>query len=406
MFRKCIFCVLILLLHIIGLKASDDLYFIRSSTYLYSLPQEESEKSGVFARGGHLKKLEVVNDDWWKVKAENQMIGYVKVEYVWKHLNAADSYGADPDVFIQNDGYMGCPHLFIRAASLRARKLPDASAKVDKVLFTNTPVCVGFLPYNEDGWVNIGGFFEETRSYIQRKYLGERFELDRVIQLYNNLGKQDVTSRKLWVERLAEMGWLENLDDRVRALEICYEFWKEQNDSMRIKDMEFELFRAKAMQNPIDPEEFKNYFRPDDTYIVLNHVKTHWFFTLSGLEAFKIPFEKKTDLGDENMCSSADYQLISKTSVLNVYIMGQEQKIEKASILSMDLSVDGNAFVINNFKIDKNTTERAFVTNVGRLIYVYHTNPHVYYINIDEASFISITFKDGMPSLYEEIPSC
>ncbi len=131
---------LLLLLPIIyacSIQASD--YFICSTTHLYSSPNENSEKIGIFARGGFAKKIEFVDDIWWKVKADNQMIGYVKSKYLKSRLNSADKYEPDPDIFIQNDGYMGCPHLFVRAASLKARKEPNTSTKVDRVYLLTLP---------------------------------------------------------------------------------------------------------------------------------------------------------------------------------------------------------------------------------------------------------------------------
>lgn len=389
--NRYFFLLFIFAVHIYSLHASA--YFIRSSTYLYTSPQENSEQLGVFARGGHFEKIESIDDIWWKIKAENGLTGYVKTEYVVSHLNAADYYEPDPDIFIQNDGYMGCPHLFVKAASLKARKEPHPSAKVDRVLLINTAFCIGFIPYDENGWVNIGGFSKESRAYIQRKYLGERYQLEEVIQTYLDLDKQDIANRKLWIERLAEISWQESPADRVKALELCYTFWKEQKDMQKTNQTEFDLFRAKAMQNPLSPEVMEHYLKPENTYMILNNKKFRWLFPLSEVSGLNLPYDKKTDLGDENMCDDAHYQLLFKTFVLNVY--QYDDGLEKASVLSMDLSASGNATVINNFKIDKHTTEKDFITNFGQVINVHYSEPHSYYINLSDVSFITIVFKNG-----------
>lgn len=379
-------------------------YFIISSTYLYTSPQENSEQLGVFARGGYIEKIESVDDTWCKVKADNNMTGYVNTEYIASRLNAADYYDPDPDIFIQNDGHMGCPHLFVRASSLKARKEPHPSAKVDQVLLINTPFCISFIPFDENGWVNIGGYSKESRAYIQRKYLGERYKLEEAIQTYQSLDKQDLANRELWIERLAEISWQENPADKVKALEICYTFWKEQKDMQKTNQTEFDLFRAKAMQNPLPPEIMEHYFKPGDTYMILNNKKVRWLFPISEVNELNLPYDKKTDMGDENMCDDAHHQLLFKTFVLKVYQYEYEQ--EKASVLSMDLSAIGNATVINNFKIDKNTTEKDFITNFGQVINVHYSEPHTYYINLNDASLITIVFKNGKAVSFKETFYC
>lgn len=400
--NRLLFLLFIFSVYIHSSHASE--YFILSSTYLYASPQENSEQLGVFARGGHFEKIESVDDVWWKIKAENGLTGYVKTEYTASHLNAADYYEPDPDIFIQNDGYMGCPHLFVRASSLKARKEPHPSAKVDRVLFINTAFCIGFIPYDENGWVNIGGFSKESRAYIQRKYLGERYQLEEVIQTYLNLDKQDIANRKLWIERLAEISWLEKPADRVKALDLCYTFWKEQKDVQRTNQTEFDLFRAKAMQNPLPLENMENYFKPGDTYMMLNNKKVQWSFSLPEVNELNLPYDKKTDMGDENMCDEAHYQLLFKTFILNVYQF--EDNPARVSVHAIDLSVNGNAFILNKFKIDKNTTEKDFITNFGQVINVHYTEPHTYYINLSDASFITIVFKNGKALSFKETFYC
>jgi len=238
---------------------------------------------------------------------------------------------------------------------------------------------------------------------VQRKYLGERFELDSIIELYENLDKQDILNRKLWVERLAEMSWQENRDNRVKALEICYAFWKEQGNVQMLNNLEFDVFRAKAMLDPVLPEDLNSYYRPEETYMMLSNKKVYWSLPLSELDELNLPYKKITELDDDNVCDDIHYQLIFETFVLKVYY---ESKPDNAFIYTMDLSAEGNAFVVNNFKIDKHTTERDFLTNLGRVTRVFYDNPHTYYINVGEASFITLIFKDGKASSFEELFYC
>ncbi|MCH5720639.1 SH3 domain-containing protein [Niabella hibiscisoli] len=143
------------------------------------MPSPKAKAIGVYARGGMATELKKFNNGWSEILVENGEKGYILSRLLASSLNANDSYEKDPADFVlpgDADAEYGSPHLFVTAASVKARAIFAKSKPILKVYRTNEPVSVSYIPYDENKLVKIGdqvmrttkkaGFLHKRNSWV------------------------------------------------------------------------------------------------------------------------------------------------------------------------------------------------------------------------------------------------
>lgn len=369
---------------------SQQRYFLNSDTRLYTSPNSTSFL-GYFKYGAEVRILSESQNGWYKVQADNFSEGFIQEKYVAKSLNARDVKIKDPEnpILEGGDAYYGGNHLFVLAAGLKARALPDKNAKIREILFTGDPVPVNYLPLNQDEWVNINGNFdEEYAKYTLRKFLGPRPNFDSLIKEFDKLDVNAATERKTLSERIVELAWNNNYDALIPAYERYTNVVKQLNDPKLTAATELNMALANGLANHKLPEQII-------TFLLKSHYSLKGFKTKSVnisqadlLKTFGNP-PKKNKIADE--CGLYLSDLFYYYPDLEVSV---DEKEKKAEIIKVFIN-ENNKFIINpNAVLDHTLSERAFIEKYGTYIEASLKTPHTYSMIMEDSQF-RLDFKDG-----------
>lgn len=369
---------------------SQERYFLNSDTRLYISPNSTSFL-GYFRYGAEVRLLGENQNGWCKIQADNFNEGFIQEKYIAKSLNAKDVKIKDYEnpILEGGDAYYGGNHLFVTAAGLKARALPDKNAKIREILFNGDPVPVNYLPVNPDDWVNINGSFnEDYTKYTLRKFLGQRPNLDALLKDFDKLDVNALPERKILSERIVELAWNSNYNDLVPAYQRYYEVVKQINDPRLIADTELNMALAKALSKHKLPEQISSFIQKPEYSLRGVKTKSLYLTQTELIKAFGNP-PKKNRISDECGLYSSDlfyYYPDLETSV--------DEKQNKAEIIKVFIT-ENNKFIINsNAVLDHTLSEKAFIEKYGTYIEASLKSPHKYFILMEDSQF-KLEFKDG-----------
>nr|WP_294779381.1 SH3 domain-containing protein [uncultured Flavobacterium sp.] len=369
---------------------SQQRYFLNSDTRLFTSPNSTSFL-GYFKYGAEVRLLSESQNGWYKVQADNFSEGFIEEKYVVKSLNARDVKIKDPEnpILEGGDAYYGGNHLFVLAAGLKARALPDKNAKIREILFTGDPVPINYLPLNQDEWVNINGNFdEEYAKYTLRKFLGPRPNFDSLLKEFDKLDVNAVAERKTLSERIVELAWNNNYDALIPAYKRYSEVVKQINDPKLIEETELNMALAKALANHKLPEQIISFVQKSHYSLKGFKTKSVYISQTDLVKTFGNP-PKKNKIGDE--CGIYLSDLFYYYPDLEVSV---DEKQNKAEIIKVFIN-ENNKFILNpNAVLDHTLSEKAFIEKYGTYIEASLKTPHHYSIIMEDSQF-RLEFKDG-----------
>jgi len=370
---------------------SQERYFLNSDTRLFTSPNSSADFLGYFKYGAEVRLLSENQNGWYKIQADNLSEGYIQEKYIAKSLNAKDIKIKDPKnpILEGGDAYYGGNHLFVLAAGLKARALPDKSSKIREILFTGDPVPVNYLPINPDEWVNINGSFnEEYSKYTLRKFLGSRPNFDALLKEFDNLDANALNERKTVSERIVELAWNSEYAKLTPAYQRYYEVVKQINDPKLLEETELNMALAKGLANHKLNEQ-----------IIAFTQKSH--YSLKGFKTKSVTISK-TDLiktmGNPNKKAQISDECGIYLSDLFYYYpdleVSVDEKQNQGEIIKVFIN-ENNKFIINSTAtLDYTLSEKAFIEKYGTYIEASLKSPHIYSIIMEESQF-RLEFKDG-----------
>lgn len=381
-FLTALFCSI--LLH------SQERYFLNSDTRLYTSPNSVSFL-GYFRYGAEVRLLSESQNGWYKVQADNFNEGYVQEKFVATRLNAKDIKIKDPEnpILEGGDAYYGGNHLFVLAAGLKARALPDKNSKIKEILFTGDPVAVNYVPVNQDDWVNINGnFVEEYAQYTLRKFIGPRPDFDALLKEFDKLNKDALQDRKTVSERIVELAWNSEYSKLAPAYQRYYEVVKQINDPKLIADTEMNMALAAALAKHKLPEQITAFTQKAEFSLKGTKTKSLYLSQTQLVKIFGSPV-KKASVGDE--CGVYLSDLFYYYPDLEVSV---DEKKNQAEIVKVYIN-ENNKFIINpNTILDNSISEKTFIEKYGTYIEASIKSPHNYAIIMEDSQF-RLVFKDG-----------
>lgn len=370
---------------------SQERYFLNSDTRLFASPNASSKFLGYFKYGAQVRLLSENQNGWYKIQADNFNEGYVQEKFVAKSLNARDIKNKDSEnpIIEGGDAYYGGNHLFILAAGLKARALPDKNSKIREIQFTGDPVAVNYLPVNPDEWVNISGSFnEEYAKYTLRKFLGPRPNFDVLLKEFDKLDSSALNERKTVSERLVELAWNSEYSKLIPAYQRYYEVVKQIDDPNLLADTELNIALAKGLDNHKLLEQIIAFTKT--SHYSLKGFKTK-SVTISKTDLIKTMGNppKKAQISDE--CGLYLSDLFYYYPDLEVSV---DEKQNQGEIIKVFIN-EHNKFIINsNAVLDYTLSEKAFVEKYGTYIEASLKSPHNYSILMEDSQF-RLKFKDG-----------
>lgn len=370
---------------------SQQRYFLNSDTRLYTTTNTAAEFLGYFKYGAEVRLLSENKNGWYKVQADNFNEGYVPDKFVAKSLNARDVKIKDNEnpILEGGDAYYGGNHLFVLAAGLKARVLPDKNSKIREILFTGDAVPVNYLPKSSEEWVNINGNFdEEYTKFTLKKFLGARPNFDTLLKDFDKLDVNAVTERKTISERIVELAWNSEYDKLTPAYQRYYEVVKQLNDPKLIADTELNIALAKGLTKHKLPEQITAFVKKAEFSLKGIKTKSLYLTQKELVKTFGEP-AKKASVGDECGIYLSDlfyYYPDLQSSV--------DEKQNQAEIVKVFIN-ENNKFIINaNSVLDHSMSEKAFIEKYGTYIEASLKSPHIYSILMEDSQF-RIEFKEG-----------
>lgn len=370
---------------------SQERYFLNSDTRLFISPNTSADFLGYFKYGAEVRLLSENQNGWYKIQADNLNEGYVQEKFIANSLNAKDVKIKDPKnpILEGGDAYYGGNHLFVLAAGLKARALPDKTSKIREILFTGDPVAVNYLPVNPDEWVNISGSFnEEYSKYTLRKFLGPRPNFDALLKDFDKLDANALNERKTVSERIVELAWNSDYSKLIPAYQRYYEVVKQLNDPKLLSETELNMALAKGLANHKLSEQIIAFTQK--SYYSLKGFKTKSVnISLADLIKTMGNPPKKTRISDE--CGIYLSDLFYYYPDLEVSV---DEKQKQGEIIKVFIN-ENNKFIINsNAILDHTLSEKAFIEKYGTYIEASLKSAHIYSIIMEDSQF-RLEFKDG-----------
>lgn len=370
---------------------SQERYFLNSDTRLFISPNTSADFLGYFKYGAEVRLLSENQNGWYKIQADNLNEGYVQEKFIANSLNAKDVKIKDPKnpILEGGDAYYGGNHLFVLAAGLKARALPDKTSKIREILFTGDPVAVNYLPVNPDEWVNISGSFnEEYSKYTLRKFLGPRPNFDALLKDFDKLDANALNERKTVSERIVELAWNSDYSKLIPAYQRYYEVVKQLNDPKLLSETELNMALAKGLANHKLSEQIIAFTQK--SYYSLKGFKTKSVnISLADLIKTVGNPPKKTRISDE--CGIYLSDLFYYYPDLEVSV---DEKQKQGEIIKVFIN-ENNKFIINsNAILDHTLSEKAFIEKYGTYIEASLKSAHIYSIIMEDSQF-RLEFKDG-----------
>ena len=370
---------------------SQERYFLNSDTRLFISPNASTDFLGYFKYGAEVRLLSENQNGWYKIQADNLNEGYVQEKFIANSLNAKDVKIKDPKnpILEGGDAYYGGNHLFVLAAGLKARALPDKSSKIREILFTGDPVAVNYLPVNPEEWVNISGSFnEEYSKYTLRKFLGPRPNFDALLKDFDKLDVNALNERKTVSERIVELAWNSDYSKLIPAYQRYYEVVKQLNDPKLLSETELNMALAKGLANHKLSEQIIAFTQK--SYYSLKGFKTKSVnISLADLIKTMGNPPKKTRISDE--CGIYLSDLFYYYPDLEISV---DEKQKQGEIIKVFIN-ENNKFIINqNAILDHTLSEKAFIEKYGTYIEASLKSPHIYSIIMEDSQF-RLEFKDG-----------
>ncbi|MBO9583845.1 MAG: SH3 domain-containing protein [Flavobacterium sp.] len=370
---------------------SQEIYYIKSDTRLFTSKSKSSDFLGYFKYGASVKLLSKNENGWYKIQSDNFSEGYVETKYIAETLNSSDIKTKDKEnpIIESGDSYYGSPHLFVLVAGLKARAMPDKTSKIREILFTGDPIPVNYYPKNQDEWVNISGTFgDDYNKFVQRKYIGQRPDFDKLISEFDKLDISKINERKTLSERIVELAWNSGYKKLIPAYERYSDVARQINDEKLISETELNQLLAKKLGQQKTFDEITAISKKAE--FLLKGVKTKTFnLPLSELlKLYSQPLKKKTMEDDCGIYLSDNFYYYSD---LEVSVDENKNLVEIVKIFLNE----NNKFILNSKAVfDHKLTEKDFIEKYGTYIEASLKAPHHYSLNLEDGQF-RLEFKDG-----------
>lgn len=395
---KALFCVMAAtVLGCYTTPAQQNPLFIISSTKVYSKPGINENAIGIYARGGFAKEIKKLSNGWSLVIVENGDTGFLPSKFLTNILNANDKFEKDPKDFVlpddENAAY-GSPHLFVIGAAVKGRAIFAKNKPVVKIYRTNQPVSVSYLPYNNDGLVNVeGGYYEpEKMIYIPKKFLGKKLNFDASINEFN--GTSNTQLKKQLAERIYEMSWLENQANNLKGVQLFRRYAQETNNLKLYNETAFEEFLLIHTRQQLEFEAQLKLHQNNPATIIIQGKKMPFFLSDSNINEITLSQKIIKNSGNNNYpeCGievSAEY--VYDNFKIYKSFNDKLNYIPEAYFKNNEIALN-----IAGYQIDSSTTEEAFVKKMGSILqFSWFDAPHIYTINDPDAAAYVFYFKEG-----------
>lgn len=383
------------LFFITGAMAQQRPLFIISTTKVYNQPAWEAATLGVYARGGTADVIKKLNNNWSQVVVENGDTGFVPTKFLVSSLNARDQYEKDPQDFVSpgdTNAVYGSVHLFVTAASVKARAIFAKDKPVVRILRANEPVSVTYLPYNENKLVKVGGgiFEKHEMIFIPKKFLGKRLDFTASLNQFKTMN--DGGAKKQLAERIYEMSWLENKANNLLGAQLFRNYAKETGNNVLYEQLAFEEFLLKETQQEKNGDALLEMFKNKPLTYYVQGKALPFLFTEKDIEQINLPKKIITNGKGYPECGVE----ITKEYRFDHFKVFHSSSDSLTYIPEIYFTTNDISVSLAGFKIDHTTTEEDFIKKFGGFIsYTWLETPHVYVLPEPDAAAFVFHFKNG-----------
>lgn len=365
---------------------------VKKPVELRSSVAVNSQTVGLLHCGTKVTVLDVLTKGWYKVRVDNGSDGYVSALNLAVDLNASDCIGAKPPFPPEGDLYYGSSTLFVLGASVKARASPNPNSKVFKIFHTGDAVQITFDPGHGDDWAFISNVYGQ--GFVLRKFLGRQPQLPDLISRFDRLTASDLPARRAAAERAVELAWNTEGASVIPALERFLSVARDLDNPQLVQDTELAMKLARGQNKRVTPESIEAIMKSSKTYLVILGKKFPGpevkLASVSQILGDPIKVTKWKLTGAECM-GTGDYHYQYPFANFDFHL---EDKT--LGLMDVDLQFPGNAFVLDGFTINADTSENEFLTRFSHLIASNGFEMHRYNIWSSGESYI-FEFENGVP---------
>lgn len=365
---------------------------VKTPVELRSSVAVNSQAVGLLHCGAKVTVLEVLPKGWYKVRVDNGSEGYVSALNLVVNLRVSDCTGATPPLPPAGDLYYGSSTLFVLGASVKARAAPNPNAKVFNIFHTGDAVQITFDPGHGDDWAFISNVYGQ--GFVLRKFLGQQPQLSDLISRFDRIPASNLAARRAAAERAVELAWNTEGASVIPALERFLSVAHDLDNPQLVQDTELAMQLARGQNKHVTRESIDAIMRSSKTYLVLlgkklpdREVK---FASVSQLLGGPTKV-KKRGLEQRECNATSEYYYQYPSADFDFHV--EDKSI---SLVNLNLQFPGNAFVLNGFTINANTSEKEFLDRFSHLIASNGFEMHRYNIWFSGESYI-FEFENGMP---------
>lgn len=374
---------------------AQDILYVNAPTVAYK-DSQATQKMGVYTQGTQLTSFEKVSNKLYKVLVDYQSPMYINdIKNLSTKYKAVETI-ASPAPIIDEDEFYAAPHLFTTVAGLKVREYPSSTSSVLGTVLNGTIVPLPFFPDGKEAWVSID--YMDRKGYIQAKFLGQRPDLDELIQAYKYA--TDTQDQKKYAERVLELGWNSAHYYTIQALDVFVEYAK-NNNLMELAEIN-QLKKQVLEATPLDGDSSK---------VEKLQKKQQFGFTINGIveplagfdgelvkQYIGYPLETYSDLDD---CALGDYEgnALYNSAEFITNDLSSTVKARKMDMLNF------NGFKIGKHLLNGETTEKDFLKIAKGLIGNISPLDKSYTIYLDGQACLFI-FQNGLLSRVELIYYC
>lgn len=355
-------------------------FFVISPKLVYEKPNSKSLEKGVLLRGAKVDVLNNHKDKWYEVTLDNGTKGFITKDYLGDALFGQDEYISSPAPIIDIDDYYGSPHLFITKSKVAVYKEPTKESTTIGKLFNGTPIALTYYPFEQNEWVNIGSFKDESHAFVEQYTLGKRPVFKDLVKKYNQ--SEFYEDKLKFSNEMLELSWQNNLEDQKTALEYAIKTAKIKKDINSEKYYSTLLKYVDGALNPVKVEDAESFFKVDQTGFVLNGVlEPIKGFTKSDIE---ITLGKRIKLlSFYNECTAEEGD-IYRLYTLGTVGFNDSQRTTK--IYELDIT-DKTGFRFNKYLFTSKTSMEGFVNVTKGFLSYYDFENNIFKVQTEMGGY-------------------
>lgn len=344
-------------------------YYVSSPLLVYEKPSAKSIEKGVLLRSTQVEITKSEKENWYQVTLDNGQKGFITINNLSTALYSNDNYEESPSPIIDEDEFYGAPHVFTTQAALKIYSDPNEKSSVITTLLNGTAVPIGYYPFDEEAWVNIGPINKNDVAFTLQKNLGARPVFKDLEKAF--LKSSNMTIKTTYAEDMLELSWSNDFEDQKKALQHNIELATLKNETAKIEKLSALLTYVKGALQPVSEDKYDAFLnnKKKAGFVLNGKLEPEDGFTQAEIETSL--GKRKEILAEYNLCGEVEGDLY-RAYEFGISCINKQLKFTK--IYELDVTSKNNGFRYDKFLFTQNTSRKGLVETLKG--YLNHYNPY------------------------------